>query len=171
MLTTLISGWQVKLILLLAVIFGVWTWHRAEVKMAVNEAVSQIEVQQAKESFRLKERSLNTQLELQAKVDKIQKEKDDEISNLKSRVSALSSSLSNRPSRQEPSGVSNNPSNPESTGYVAADRLYRDDAEVLVWFSARTEGLKIALQSCYKQYDEVKETLDKFKRNEAHRSP
>ena len=51
----------------------------------------------------------------------------------------------------------------KAPGYVAANRLYRDDAEVAVQVRYLTEGLKIELLSCYKQYDEVKKTLDKFK--------
>lgn len=168
---SLLGGWQIKLILLLALLFGAWTWHRAEVKIAVKEAVAKIEVQQNKENFRLKERSLNTQIELQAKADKIEKDKNNEISNLKSRVRTLTDSLSNRPNRPEPSGIPNNTGDEESTGYMAADRLYRDDAAVAIWFATRTEGLKIELQACYKQYDEVKETLDKFKKDNTPKSP
>lgn len=162
-----IYGWQIKIILVIALVVGTYTWHKVEVNKAVNKAVTQvvadIEIQASRERFKLKERSLNTQIELQAKVDKIQKDKDNEISNLKSRVRTLTNSLSDRPNRTSQSGVPDSTGNEESTGYVAANRLYRDDAEVAVWFATRTEGLKIELLSCYKQYDEVKKTLDKFK--------
>jgi len=36
-------------------------------------------------------------------------------------------------------------------------------AEVAIWFAARTEGLKVHLETCYRQYDEVKIKLDKFR--------
>ena len=47
------SGWQVKIILVLALIFGAYAWHKAEVKIAVNEAVTAIEAQATKERFKL----------------------------------------------------------------------------------------------------------------------
>lgn len=169
---SLFSGWQIKLILLLALLFGAWTWHRAEVKIAVKEAVSQIEAQQARENFRLKERSLNTQIELQAKADKVQKEKDNEISNLRSRVRTLTDSLRNRPTnRAEPSGVSYNSSNQETQTGATGLQLSRSDATMAIWFAEQATELQIELKSCLRQYDDAKETLDKFKRDNTSKSP
>ena len=165
------SGWQIKLILTLALLFGAWTWHKAEVKIAVKEAVSQVESQQSKENFRLKERSLNTQIELQAKIDKIEKDKNNEIANLKSRVRTLTNSLSSRPTRAESSRISNNTGNEESKQRTTGSGLYQDDRVFLARFAGMAEELKVEIQSCYKQYDEAKETLDKFKRDNTPKSP
>ena len=164
---TYLSGWQFKIAAALIAVVSLFAYHKVTVKIAVNKAVAdttaEIKEQSARENFRLKERALNTQIDLQAKTDKIQKDKDNEISNLKSRVRTLTNSLSDRRHRPSESGVPDSTRNEESTDYVAANRLYRDDAEVAIWFATRTEGLKIELLSCYKQYDEAKKTLDKFK--------
>lgn len=165
-MNTLLSfflDWKVKLTILIVAFSAAYIWHLSEVKVAVTEAVAEVELNISKENFRLKERSLNAQIELQQSFDNIQKDKDAKIKNLNARVASLTRSLQERPSRPEPSGVSNDSRTQESTGYVAADRLYRDDAAVAIWFATRTEGLKVELQSCYRSYDKAKETLDKFK--------
>jgi len=169
---SLLGGWQIKLILLLALLFGAWTWHRAEVKIAVNEAVAQIETQQSKENFRLKERSLNTQIELQAKADKIEQDKNNEIANLKSRVRTLTDSLRNRPTnRAEPSGISDNSSNQEAQTGATGLQLSKSDATMAIWFAEQATELQIELKSCLRQYDDAKEALDKFKRDNTPKSP
>lgn len=163
--------WKVKLAIVLFILVGLFTYHKVLVHEAVTEAVAEIHIQQAKENFRLKERSLNTQIALQESFDNIQKEKNEKIKSLNARVASLSYSLQQRPSRAESAGVSNDSSNQESPGFVAADRLYRDDALVALWFASRTEGLKVELQTCYRSYDEAKETLDKFKRENTSSKP
>lgn len=163
--------WKVKLSIILIVLAGLFTYHKVLVHEAVQEAVSEIHIQQAKENFRLKERSLNTQIALQESFDNIQKEKNEKIKSLNSRVASLTWSLQQRPSRTESSGVSNDSRNQESPRFVAADRLYRDDAIVALWFATRTEGLKVELQTCYRSYDEAKETLDEFKADNASSKP
>lgn len=163
--------WKVKLSIILIVLAGLFTYHKVLVHEAVQEAVSEIKLQQNKENFRLKERSRDAKIALQESFDNIQKEKNEEIKSLNARVASLNYSLQQRPSRAEPSGVSNDSSNQESTGYVAADRLYRDDALVALWFATRTEGLKVELQTCYRSYDEAKETLDKFKAENTSSKP
>ena len=169
-LLSFFAGWQVKLLLVVALVFGLYTYHKAEVKIAVNKAVAQVvvdmQIQSSKENFRLKERSLDTQIELQAKADKIQKDKDNEIANLKSRVRILSDSLRDRPTnRQEPNRVSDNPGNPETQTGATGLQLSRPDAELLIWFAGETAELQTELNSCLKKYSIAKETLDKFKRD------
>ena len=164
---SILSGWKVKLVILSIVLISLFAWHKVEVNKAVTEAVTEIQLNLAKENFRLKERSLNSQIALQESFDNIQKDKDAKIKNLNARVASLTRSLQERPSRPEPSGVPDNSRVEESSRYVAADRLYRDDAAVAIWFATRTEGLKIELQTCYKSYDTAKAALDKYKKENA----
>ena len=168
---SILSGWKAKLIILVIVLISAIAWHKVEVNKAVTEAVAEIELNLAKENFKLKERSLDAQIALQQSFDNIQKEKNAKIQTLNARVASLTRSLSERPSRPEPTGVSNDSRTQESTGYVAADRLYRDDAAVAIWFATRAEGLKIELQTCYTSYDAAKEALDKFKEENASKKP
>lgn len=162
---TFFAGWQVKLTIALVVISAAYFWHLSTVKVAVNEAVTQIETQASRESFKLKERSLNAKIELEQEFDNIQKEKNAKIQTLNARVASLTRSLQERPNRPKSSGVPDSTRTEESTGYMAADRLYRDDAAVAIWFATRTEGLKIELQTCYNNYETVKQALENFKKN------
>ena len=163
-LLSFLSGWQTKLIILIIVLVSLFSYHKVLVHKAVTQAVTEIELNLAKENFKLKERSLNSQIALQESFDNIQKDKDAKIKNLNARVASLTRSLQERPNRPDSSGISNDSRVEESSGYVAADRLYRDDAAVAIWFATRTEGLKIELQTCYKSYDAAKEVLDKYKK-------
>lgn len=160
--------WYIKLALVLALIGGLYTYHKVQIKIEVNKAVAQvvadIELQSNRESFKLKERSLNAQIELQEKFDNIDKEKNAKIQTLTGRVATLTRSLSERPNRPEASGVPNNPSAQESKPGATGAQLYRQDGEFLAGEAARAEEIKIELQGCYKSYDDAKETLDKFKR-------
>lgn len=162
-LLSFFSGWQVKLVLVAALIFGAWMWHKAEVKIAVNEVVLQIQQESAKEGFKLKERSLNAQIALQESFNNIQKEKDAKIVSLNRRVRTLSNSLRDRPYRPEGSGISDSPRIEESKAGATGGGLYRNDAEFLARFSGMAEELKVELLACYKSYDEAKVKLDKFK--------
>lgn len=164
-LIEMFGGWQTKLVILIIVLVSLFSYHKVLVNKAVTEAVAEIELNLAKENFKLKERSLNAQIALQESFDNIQKDKDAKIKTLNARVASLTRSLQERPSRPEPSGVSNDSRVEESSGYVAADRLYRDDAAVAIWFATRTEGLKIELQTCYNNYETVKQELENFKKN------
>ena len=156
---------KVKLFILAIVLVSLFAWHKVLVHEAVTEAVAELELNISKENFKLKERSLNAQIELQQSFDNIQKNKDAKIKNLNARVASLTRILQERPSRPESSGVPDNSRVEEGSGYVAADRLYRDDAAVAIWFATRTEGLKIELQTCYNNYETVKQALENFKKN------
>lgn len=166
-----LSGWQVKVAILVLILISLFSWHKIEVNKAVTSATAEIHIQQTKENFRLKERSLDAKIALQESFDKIQKEKDAKILSLNSRVAALTISLQSRPSRTESSGVSNDSRNeevrPEGTGLG----LHREDADVLVREAARAELIKEELLSCYKSYDTAKETLDRFKRDNTPSKP
>ena len=161
---------KVKLLILAIALISLFAYHKVLVHEAITEAVAEVELNISKENFKLKERSLNAQIELQQSFDNIQKDKDAKIKNLNARVASLTRSLQERPSRPEPSGVPDNSRVEESSGYVAADRLYRDDAAVAIWFATRTEGLKIELQTCYKSYDAAKEVLDRYKKENASKT-
>lgn len=155
--------WKVKIALALVVISAAYFWHLSEVKIAVNEAVAQIEAQVSRESFKLKERSLNAKIELEQEFDNIQKEKNAKIQTLNARVASLTRSLQERPNRPEPSGVPNSTGIEESKPGATGAQLYRQDGEFLAGEAARAELIKEELLGCYKSYDEAKSALDEFK--------
>ena len=148
------------------VLSSLFFWHQSEVKTAVVKATNVIELQYAREKFKLIDRAQAETFALRDQVDAITKDKNVKVQALNARVATLTRSLSERPERPASNGsVPGSTSNGESPGFVDASRLYRSDAEVAVWFAARTEGLKVHLETCYRQYDEVKDKLDKFKRD------
>ncbi len=160
------GGWQVKLILVLAIISGVYIWHRSEVKIAVNTAVTEIENAYSKEKLKLLEKANDETIALRDRTDKIIKDKDVKIKTLDTRVANLTLSLQNRPERPASNGsntgITSNAKSPEgATGL----QLYRADGEFLAWFSGQTSKLQVELNTCYNQYDEVKKSLDDFRKN------
>lgn len=157
------GGWQTKLVILALVLSSLFAYHKIEVSKAVTQAVSDIQTQQAKENFRIKERSFESEVALKESFDKIQKDKDDKIKSLDSRVATLASSLQSRPSRTESSGVSNDSRVEETRQGSTGLELYREDAIAFIGEAARAELIKEELLTCYRLYDTAKETLDKFK--------
>ena len=167
-LLSFLGNWQVKLLLIFVLVFSAGVWHKAQVKIAVNEAVTQvvsdIEIQSARERFKLKETALNSQIELQNKAERMRKEKNNEINNLQSRVDVLADSLSVRPNRQGPSNIPSNSGNSDSKAGATGVQLSRPDAEFLIWFARETSELQLELNYCKKQYDESRNTLEKYRK-------
>ena len=163
-LIEMFGGWQTKLIILIIVLVSLFSYHKVLVNKAVTEAVTEIELNLAKENFKLKERSLNAQIALQESFDNIQKDKDAKIKNLNARVASLTRSLQERPNRPDSSGVPDNSRVEEVRQGSTGTGLYREDSEFLIREAARAELIKEELLGCYKSYDAAKETLDKYKR-------
>ena len=167
---SILSGWKVKLVILSIVLISLFAWHKVEVNKAVTEAVTEIQLNLAKENFKLKERSLNAQIALQESFDNIQKDKDAKIKNLNARVASLTRSLQERPNRPDSSGVSNDSRVEESKPGSTGVGLYREDSEFLLGEAARAEMIKEELQTCYKSYDAAKEVLDRYKKENASKT-
>lgn len=165
-----LTGWQTKLIIVVIVLISLFAYHKIEVNKAVTAAITEIELNLAKENFRLKERSLNAQIELQQSFDNIQKDKDAKIKNLNARVASLTRSLQERPSRPESSGVPDNSRVEETRQGATGAQLYREDGIFLAGEAARAELIKEELLGCYKSYDTAKEALDKYKKENISRS-
>jgi hypothetical protein len=164
------AGWQVKLAIVLVVISGLFFWHKYEVKVAVNEAISAQQLEYQKEKFKLLDKANDATIALRDKAEQNNKDKDAKIKTLNARVSTLASSLRNRPERPtSTSSVPGSTSTAESLKGATGVQLYRPDGEFLVWFAGQTTQLQVELQTCYKQYDEVKDSLDKFKKDNSSR--
>ena len=148
------------------VLSSLFFWHRYEVKTAVAEATNAIELQYAKEKFKLIDRAQAETFALRDQVDAITKDKNVKVQALNARVATLTRSLSERPERPASNGsVPGSASNAESTEGATGLRLYRPDAILLTRLSGETAELQTELKACYRQYDEVKDKLDKFKRD------
>lgn len=83
----------------------------------------------------------------QAAADEIRKAKDAQINAINSQLADALISLRNRPSR---TSETSNRQNCNGTG------LYAEDAEFLIREASRADQIRVALQSCYQQYDAIK---------------
>jgi hypothetical protein len=83
----------------------------------------------------------------QADADKIRIEKDAQIKAINDKLVDAISELRKRPSRTEQAV---NGSSCNGTG------LYAEDAEFLIREASRADTIRVALQSCYQQYESIK---------------
>lgn len=158
------SGWQVKLVIVAALIFSAWVWHESEIKIAVSAAEQRLELQYAREIFKLKDRANEESIALKNRIESQRKTTDAKLKDADARYNDLLAWLSAQSGSSTSNiGVSNNPSNAESTRGTYFGGLYTEDAIALAESSRSAEKLKIELLACYKQYDEVKDTLDNFR--------
>ena len=86
--------------------------------------------------------------EHQAAADKIEKEKNDQINAINSRLANALVKLRNRPSRPKSEAT-----NASTCGTGAT--LYAEDGSFLIGEAARADKLRSALQACYEQYDSL----------------
>lgn len=83
----------------------------------------------------------------QADADNIRKEKDAQIQTINNQLVNAISELRKRPSRTT---EASNGQSCNGTG------LYAEDAEFLIREAARADQIRVALDSCYKQYEAIK---------------
>lgn len=157
-----------KIMSVILIVGGILVWHYYEIKIEVQAAESRVRLeltqQYNKRTIELKDQSIKAQTELQNTVTKQQKEHRDKIHSLNLRIDDLSNSLSNRPLRPfSDSSIPDSTSNGACTTGCNGQGLYQDDARFLARYAGQAEELKVNLLMCYRQYDTVKETLDKFK--------
>lgn len=89
----------------------------------------------------------NKEHQYQAAADEIRKAKDAQINAINNQLADALISLRSRPSRAAEAG---NGSNCNGTG------LFAEDAEFLVREASRADQIRVALQSCYQQYESIK---------------
>ena len=88
------------------------------------------------------------EVQSQEDADKIRKEKDAQINAINNQLADALIKLRSRPSRND---------NQANNGQGATGMsLSAEDATFLIREAARADGLRTALEACYKQYDEVK---------------
>lgn len=95
---------------------------------------------------KMRNEQVNKERAAQIATDKVRKEKTREVEAINNRLNAALVELRNRPTRTE---LSSNGQN--GTG----SSLSAEDAGFLIGEAARADKIRIALDACYKQYDEV----------------
>jgi hypothetical protein len=154
---------SIRWVVILSIVIAAFFWHKSEVKIAVNEyAVSQ-RLEYTKEFTRLTEANAKTKVELAEKVKAIKDSKDAEIKSINARYDAIITGMQHRPSRQDYRGnITTDTSATESPKGTTGAGLYKEDANFLAGYARDTEKLKVELIQCYKQYDDVRTTVNKF---------
>jgi len=102
------------------------------------------------EYFKINQQKLTFEKEknYQAESDKIRKDKDEQINSLHDDLSRALVKLRTRPSRNQPIAA--------AVGQSGTGRsLFAEDAEFLEREAARADEIRIGLEACYKQYDEL----------------
>lgn len=164
-LLSLLSGWQVKLLLVITLVIGAYTWHKVEVNKAVSQATAELELGYAREIFKIKDRANEETIALKGKITSITKEKNAKLKDADTKYDALLAWLSQQPRNPSSSnGVSNDAAYGESTERIAGTGLSERDAKSLAQYATDAEKLKEHLLACYKQHDEELKTQEEFKR-------
>lgn len=155
-------------VLVAAVGFLGYGWHRSIVNAEVKEAEFNIE-----QSFRVQvdEQRKRLLAKVDAAEDKLgsdiqanNKEKDAEIIKLNNTVATLTASLWDRLPRATSSGSGSDKTTGNSTTKTGATglQLARPDAEFLTWFSGNTAELQTELKACLARDKIVQEALKGF---------
>ena len=165
----------IKVSLVIGAIAGLFFWHNSVSNEAINKAVTSAVLQNtqeinAKYAERLNDLKVEQKLN-QEHLDKLTqaslKEKQNALQNSTTKYNDLLEWLRTQPSitSNDTSSSGNlirNSGDSESTQGVLNNGLLREDAVDLIQYAQRTEELKVYLNSCYRQYDEVKGTVDAF---------
>jgi hypothetical protein len=119
----------------------------------LGEKLKDVQAQYVKASEKAKDENRAKELKFQRDVDSLRSQKDEQIRTVNSRLSVALDELRKRPSRSsvQAATTQDGPSCPGGTGA----QLYREDAEFLAREAARAEVIRVSLESCYKQYEEI----------------
>lgn len=169
MITAGIFDWKLKAAIALVICTALFFWHRYEVETEVFKAEQEIHQQYSREIFKLKDRANEESTALKARILYQQKEKQRELEIANRKYNDILEWVRNLPSTSG-SGVSTNTGNAEDKSGEVIGELRRRNAEALARYGFRTEELKIELLACYKQYDEVRDSFEKFKADNASRN-
>lgn len=161
-LMSLLGGWQIKLFLVLAIIFGAYIWHTSEVKIAVNKAVAEVEAQVTKERFNLLDKANDESYKLKEQIAKNKQEKDRELQIANTKYNNLLEWVRNLPSQTSGGSSTGDTGDSEARREEVIAELRRRHATDLAKYSFDAEEVKIALQQCYRDYDAVKKARDEF---------
>ena len=93
------------------------------------------------------EETRQKEIEHQTAADKIEKDKNAQIKAINSQLVDAISELRKRPNRPENASIGQS-----GTGST----LYAEDAEFLIREASRAYTIRVALQSCYQQYESIK---------------
>lgn len=153
-----------------ALLFSGFTWHKAQVEIAVNAAEQRVEkefrVSMDEQRKRLTAVATKAEADLKVALAKNTQRKNDEVKAIKSRTTAVAASVRDAVETGNTSGSSipNNTGSDRSAESSFDLRLSGFDAAVLTeWFAGSAAELQAELKSCQSDFDTIKEKLNAFK--------
>ena len=154
-----------KLYLSLAIIFSAlfYFWHDSKVHQMKESFAIELKVKLDEQRQELTLKAKETSKEISNEVLSIDSTKQNKIKDINKSSAGILNGLQQRPSRANQSDYSRDSCNAESPKASTGRELSREDAEFLTREATRADQLRLELDSCYKQYDLVKESIDKFR--------
>lgn len=159
----LLGGWQTKLVIMAIVLISLFAWHKVLVNEAVTEATNKLKLEYAQQVFRQVEIAKDESIKLKQEKEKADAEYKKNLASANARYKRLSDWVSNLPKYPSGSDNSGNSGDAESRPEDIVGKLSRADGENLAKYGLTTENLRQGLLSCYRQYDTIKEKLDKLR--------
>ena len=147
------------LLVIAGLIFNAYSVHQAKV-----ETKAAIELEYKARVTEVQSQADATTATLKEKLEKVQDEKQTQVTSANAKYNALLASLrkqSSSTNSENPSSVS---SDPEVTRGNNEERFPRGTSERLAAEAYRAEVIRADLLSCYKQYDEVREAFETFRK-------
>ena len=145
---------------------GTYYWHAGKVQEAENQIRVELAQTAKRQIDQLTINALRVESELKDQIRKVEDDKQIQKAIDADRINDLVASLRNRPERRaSESNLPGDSCNCESKVGATGLQLPRPDSEFLArGFGLATE-LQTELKACYRQYYEVKDSLDKFKKD------
>jgi len=162
-----IKGALLKIVVILALLGGLFLVHTQQVNTAVNKAIVTQKAEYDRLNQSLQTKSLVFECSIKDDVTSITKEKDAKIKDISRKYNAALDSLrqySTSTATSTSSNTTTNSSNAKSTAGVVTEGLFADHAEVSLGVAKNAEELKQHLNACYQQYDTVKDQLDSYRK-------
>ena len=145
---------------------GTYYWHAGKVQEAENQIRVELAQTAKRQIDQLTINALRVESELKDQIRKVEDDKQIQKAIDADRINDLVASLRNRPERRtSESNLPGDSCNCEATAGSTGAGLYKEDGIFLIGEAARAESVKVELLACYRQYDEVKSVMDKFKEN------
>lgn len=157
-------------LLVVAVLFGAYSWHKSEVRRSVDAAVNTLNIQYEEQKALLVQDKEKVEKTLREDFNKREGELQNDLKGVTAKYNATISWLRKQPKYQPSNSSDTRSTDPaeDSPGEIIGG-LSRQDAENLTRYAADTEELKLNLIQCYADYSTVESTLKAFKESNQSR--
>jgi hypothetical protein len=144
---------------------GIYAWHKLEIRSAVKQAEAVMQRDIAVGALKLKDREFEAGKGISKRVELIIKEKDDEIKIANAKSTALANTIAGmykQSSSPHKGSATPGSRDAEVTSERITVQLSRQNADNLEILASDAERMRLSLLACYKQYDEVRDSLQRF---------